>query len=369
LIKNIKKKLQIFFKFFSYGFFKLLYGKINDSKKVGSDEKTRFELSKIDNHLDYKIYFNYDARIYTDTVNDTAIIQNNKIIEGSSFQIRNVKFEDIKKNIVFEKGTPRLKKTINGRLFSLLTGGAGNYNYWHWMFDVLPRIKILSNLININEINYFLLPNLEKNYQNETLDFFNIPINKRLSSLKYRHIACKEIITTDHPYVIKNNATEEIQNIPIWIILWLRKIFLKDIEIDKKENLPKKIYIDRSDATSNQSLMRKVINDDEIKKELKKIGVESVKLGDLTIKKQIKIFYNADTIIGLHGGGFANLAFCKPNTKIIELKSKSAGMMYENLAKKCDLRYSTISKIPEKFNQNNQLGFIRVELKEILNHL
>ena len=44
-------------------------------------------------------------------------------------------------------------------------------------------------------------------------------------------------------------------------------------------------------------------------------------------------------------------------------------MMYENLAKKCDLRYSTISKIPEKFNQNNQLGFIRVELKEILNHL
>ena len=129
MIRNIKKKLQILFKFFSYSFFKLLYGKINDFKKAGSDEKTRFQLSKIDDHLNYKIYFNNDARIYTDTVNDTAVIQNNKIIEGSSFQIRNVKFENVKKNIVFEKGTPRLKKKINGRLFSLLTGGAGNYNY------------------------------------------------------------------------------------------------------------------------------------------------------------------------------------------------------------------------------------------------
>ena len=115
--------------------------------------------------------------------------------------------------------------------------------------------------------------------------------------------------------------------------------------------------------------MRKVINDDEIKRELTKVGFESVKLGDLTLKKQIKIFKNADTIIGLHGGGFANLVFCKPNTKIIELKSESAGMMYGNLAKKCNLRYSSVSKIPEKFKQNNQLGFIRVELKEILNHL
>ena len=76
-----------------------------------------------------------------------------------------MKFEEINKNIVFSKGTPRLKKKITGNLFALLTGGGGNYNYWHWMFDVLPRIKILSNIININEIDNFLLPNLDKNFQ------------------------------------------------------------------------------------------------------------------------------------------------------------------------------------------------------------
>ena len=46
------------------------------------------------------------------------------------------KFEEVDKNIVFSKGTPRFKKRIKGNLFSLLTGGAGNHNYWHWMFDV-----------------------------------------------------------------------------------------------------------------------------------------------------------------------------------------------------------------------------------------
>ena len=52
------------------------------------------------------------------------------------------------------------------------------------MFDVLPRIKILSNVININKIDNFLLPNLDKKFQKESLDILKIPKEKRLSSLK-----------------------------------------------------------------------------------------------------------------------------------------------------------------------------------------
>ena len=31
------------------------------------------------------------------------------------------------------KADPDLKK-LNGKIFSLLTGGGGNQNYWHWLF-------------------------------------------------------------------------------------------------------------------------------------------------------------------------------------------------------------------------------------------
>ena len=50
----------------------------------------------------------------------------------------------IEDNIVLKKGTPRFKKKIKGKVFSLLTGGGGNENYFHWLFDVLPRLKILQ---------------------------------------------------------------------------------------------------------------------------------------------------------------------------------------------------------------------------------
>ena len=69
----------------------------------------------------------------------------------------NSKIED---NVVFTKGTPRILRNLKGRVLSLLTGGGGNDNYWHWLFDVLPRLDLCNKYINLEEINYFLLPNL-----------------------------------------------------------------------------------------------------------------------------------------------------------------------------------------------------------------
>ena len=71
---------------------------------------------------------------------------------------------------------------------------------------------------------------------------------------------------------------------------------------------------------------------------------------------------NADYIIGLHGGGFANLAFCKPETKVIEFRMEKAGTVIENLAKKNNLKfYSIISKL-ENENFDKQSGHIKVSL-------
>ncbi len=369
MIYTIKKKLQLLFKRFTYGLFKLFYGEIKDYELAGSNSESNVVISKIDDDYTYKIYTVNQARLYTDTINDTAIIKNNKIISGPSFQIRNVKFEEINHNIVFSKGTPRIKRNITGNLFSLLTGGGGNYNYWHWMFDVLPRIKIISNMVNIEEIDNFLFPNLDQKFQTESLDLLDIPTKKRISSIKYRHIECEKIFATDHPNVIRNKASSEIQEMPLWIIKWLNEKLNKNISKSKNYLFPKKIYIDRSDSISNQRSTRKIINENEIKLKLEEKGFKSVKLGHVSLENQIRIFKNAEEIVGLHGGGFANIIFCKPNTKIIELKPAGAGLVISNLAEKCKLNYEAISKKPEKHDQNNQQGFIKVDPDEIITKL
>ena len=290
----IKKYLQKIFKKISYGVFFKIYGSIDNSIENNKDNRIKVKLINIDKELSYKVYIISNGRLYTDRIHDTAAILDNKIIEGPSFQFRQIANPKVnskirneinygrypntpnitinsktRNNIVFSKGTPRKLRNLNGSVLSLLTGGGGNNNYWHWLFDVLPRFGLCSRTINLNEIDYFLLPSLLKKFQRETLDCLNIPKHKRISSEKFRHIKAKKLIMTDHPLVTSGNATKDNLNIHNWIISWLKDNFLNpDIIINKK--IKNKIYIDRGDTTSNHLPQRFISNEDEIKKYLLK---------------------------------------------------------------------------------------------------
>ena len=312
----IKKFLQKIFKKVSYSFFLKIHGRIIKSIKSDSDQRIEVKVANIEKDLKYNIYKITNGRLYTDRIHDTAVILDNKIVEEPSFQLRyesdskmyNSKIED---NVVFTKGTPRILRNLKGRVLSLLTGGGGNNNYWHWLFDVLPRLGLCNKYINLEEINYFLLPNLLRKFQNETLDCLNIPINKRLSSKKFRHIRANELIVTDHPVVVTGNATKDIENVPGWIMEWLKNSFVKN---DKKKDKKNKIYIDRKDTT------------------------------------------------------FANLAFCQPRTKVIEFRSSNAGPVIENLAKTNNLNYHSITREVTPIHQYgfpNQQGSVEIPINRL----
>ena len=369
----IKKFLQKIFKIVSYGIFFGIYGKIEKSINSSEDERINVKIVNIEKNLNYRVYNITDGRLYTDRIQDTAVLLDKKIIQEPSFQLRrtydykiyNSKIED---NIVFKKGTPRKLRNLNGSLLSLLTGGGGNNNYWHWLFDVLPRLGLYSRTNSLEEIDYFLLPDHIKRFQIETLNHLNIPQDKRLSSEKFRHIKAKKLIVTDHPVVISGDATKDIMNIPSWISKWLKENFLTQTMSIGKKNI-KNVYIDRSDKKLNQPSQRLLTNEDEIKKYLLKNNFTSVKLHEIKFVDQVELFYNAECIVGLHGGGFANLAFCKPGTKVVELRSVNAGTPIENLAKKNDLNYNSIvveAEQIEKFNFPNQQGSIQIPINDLI---
>ena len=79
---------------------------------------------------------------------------------------------------------------------------------------------------------------------------------------------------------------------------------------------------------------RLISNEYEVKEHLLKNNFIIVKLHEIKFKEQVDLFHNAECIVGLHGGGFGNIVFCKPGTKIIELRSLTAGEPIKNLAKK-----------------------------------
>ncbi len=357
----IKKIIKSIFRYLSYGLFRLIYGKIK-SKVTNTEHFLETKNVKFEKNIVYKIFIVKNSRLYTDRINDTAIIHNNHIVDGPSFQLRQSVDVDSSFNIVFSKGTPRVKKKIDGVLFSLLTGGGGNSNYWHWLFDVLPRLNILNQFKDIaEEIDYYLFPSLDRKFQKETLDIMNIPLNKRLSSKNFRHIDSKKIIVSSHPYTLLNDPNLDSLQIPIWISDYLKKIFLKDRFLNKSSNdFPSKVFINRKDGTTKK--WRYIINESDVESNLEKKGFKSLTLENYSFLDQVNIFNNAKEVVGLHGAGFANIVFCKPNTKILELRSNSAGDMFKNLALSNKLIYNDISLDPKTINYNNQAGDIEIDI-------
>ena len=61
-------------------------------------------------------------------------------------------------------------------------------------------------------------------------------------------------------------------------------------------------------------------NIEEVKNflEIKNIDYKCLVLEHIDFKEQVKYFYNADMIIGVHGGGLTNCIFSKENTTIIK---------------------------------------------------
>jgi capsular polysaccharide biosynthesis protein len=367
-MKLNKKSFQKFFKFISYSLFKILYGSVEGIIEPNNNDEIEIKFVKKNGKINYNVYKIKNGRLYTDRINDTAIIKNNKVVKDASFQFRDKKIKVVnvsaEENIVFEKGTPRIKRKINGKVLSLLTGGAGNDNYSHWLFDVLPRIALCEEVLDISKVDFFLLPDNKRKFQIETLEILDIPQRKQISSVNFRHIISKELYVTSHPLVLTNDATGGIQNMPLWISEWLKKKFIKK-NINEKINFSKKIYIDRGDSTSNIKDLRSITNEEEIKQFLLQNGFKTIKLGDLHFKDQVLTFNNADIIVGLHGAGLANLCFCRTGTKLIELKSNAAGVQYENLAIKNGLIYKSISCQPSKFDYKNQFGHINVPIKKL----
>ena len=89
LIKTvIRKYLQKIFKKISYGLFLKIYGPIKNSIGKYDDKRIKVKAINTEEELKYNVYSITDGRLYTDRIHDTAVILDNKIIEGPSFQLR-----------------------------------------------------------------------------------------------------------------------------------------------------------------------------------------------------------------------------------------------------------------------------------------
>ena len=353
------KKRKKTYKILRSRFFSILYKKVS----LEGGYKPNFKIVKkkqFQRHI-YKIYSIKNCRIYTNCVENVSIIKNNQLIpEGSIQQIKG-KLVDAKKNEVLKTGTPKFLMKIKGNVINLVQGASGYNNYAHWLFDIIPKMKILSEAYNLKKIDYFYFSKLNS-FQKETFKILELNSKKIIDSKIDKHCFFENLIFCTHPNYSKGTFSTAQSNLPKWIVDFLRKKFIKkSVKNIKNYN---KIYIDRSDSQYNHC---RIINDNEIKNYLRKKGFRIVKLSKFSLKKQISIFKNCNIVISPHGAGMANLVFCKKKTKIVEIKPFGhPNNVYKRISKFNKLKYHLIRL---KKIKKEKKGDMLLDIKRLKNYL
>lgn len=184
-----------------------------------------------------------------------------------------------------------------------------SFNYFHWMFDVLPRLDLLRkskskyDRLIINRGSEYQEDTCK--FQDESLELLGIPKDRLIECDEQTHIQAKKLIVS--------SSAGYTAHVPKHVCQFIREEFLVNDNIQKLNGY-ERIIVSRED-----SLHRKVLNEKEVIEVLKKYGFKLVTLSAMSLGEQIQLFNSADVIVSPHGAGLTNLVFCNPGTKVIEL--------------------------------------------------
>jgi hypothetical protein len=335
----LKKILNILSQqFFKTNIQKLI---IFNNKKKGFIKKKSSRLIK-----NFQIFIIKNGKIFTNSNEDAAYLKDNYILSEPSYQYRNSKNENIRKNFIFKLGINRFKKKYKGKIVSIISGGAAKNNYAHWIFDSIARLLLIEKILKKVHFDYLYVPSYKHHYQKEIIKYLKIPIKKIISSEKEKYIEGTEIICTTHPFA------HRFDKISKPIFNKVRNKFINYSRLSKIKSY-NKIYIERDYSNYNfkTNLIkykdhRILLNNQEVRTYLLKKGFKSLKLNTLSFADQIKIFSKAKIIISMFGAELTNLVFCQKGTKVIELKNNNKLNDYKNISKNCGLNHTQISLKP-----------------------
>jgi capsular polysaccharide biosynthesis protein len=237
---------------------------------------------------------------------DSAVITgDDKLLADLSVEIG----KPMGEHSIFQKWKLRSAYQIHGTAAVLTVPGGSNY--FHWMFDVLPRLALIQRSgKSLAHIHKFIVHSCHFPFQEQTLTHLDIPKEKIIESEKYPHIKADELIVSSF---LRNPQLGGV--IDRFACDFLRKSFLDGTTIPATTGA-ERIYITRSGAS-----YRNVLNESEVISYLSKLGFKVLALETMSFFEQVTAFAQAKLIVAPHGAGLSNIVFCAPGTKLIELFS------------------------------------------------
>lgn len=252
-----------------------------------------------------------------------VVTQENSLLgEVSKMIFRSDFVEDYEQHPVLNTKLPPVEP-IKGTVAVLSVSFAGT-NYYHWLLDLLPRLALIQRGgVNLDSIDYFLVNDRASRFQRESLELLGIPKHKIMESHWHPHIQATELIVPSFPCDTGHFAR--------WQTEWLQEKF-------RPGNAAKpfrRLYLNRRNVS-----YRRVENESGVEIFLEQYGFESIDPGDYSIEEQARLFAETEILIAPHGAALANIVFCQPGTKVVELlHPRAVNLMFWTLSEAIGLNY------------------------------
>lgn len=208
-------------------------------------------------------------------------------------------------------------------------------NYAHWLTEVLPRVAIFGSDERFKQIPLVLNADLHPNIMSSLFavidhgrEIFSLPVGRALN-------VGKLYFTSPTGYVPFGRRSNNLGHDSHGVFSPEAFSLLREILINHGPDegvWPKHIFIRRSSGT------RRIMNAHQIETVLSKMGYVIVEPEKLTFSQQVRLFSQAESIVGGSGAAMANLIFAHTNCRTVILIAKvpyTAYWYWQNIALSC----------------------------------
>lgn len=180
---------------------------------------------------------------------------------------------------------------------AVLTTGA-HHNYYHWLTEALPRFELYA--ASGLQIDRYYAPRRYR-FQRDALALLGIAADRVVPAERNAHVAADRIVASRLHDGLSRAKVDALH----------RRL---TTAVGVAPTTAPRIFIRRLGHGA-----RRIANEAAVLRALGSLGFVPCRLESLPLAAQIRLFAQAECVIGPHGAGLTNLLFCREGTKVVEI--------------------------------------------------
>ena len=208
-----------------------------------------------------------------------------------------------------------------------LAATSGRSNYYHWMFDMVPRIELVLSGMPGARIDRWLVPRTRLQAATDLLAACGVDASRTCWQPRGGHVECERLLVSGPPAPLGGPTARSIA--------FLRERCLRFAGAIAPGGRRKLLLLRRG--------TRRIANLADLEPVIRDHGLEAVATEGLGLAEQVRLFSEARVVVGVHGAGLANAVFMPPGAAMVEVMPPwYMTACYLVLANEAGMRYRAV---------------------------